>query len=122
MKTTVIATFTALVLAPGAAGATKPLPPIDAGSSVPNPVYAAKAGLLPPIDAGSDVPNPAYLVGSPAAGAADVGAIPLESASPRTADYGAFDWRDAGIGAGTTGILLALSAATALAVRRTRPA
>jgi hypothetical protein len=45
------------VLAPAALGAGTPLPPIDAGSNQPNPIYTHK---IPPIDAGSDEINPAY--------------------------------------------------------------
>jgi hypothetical protein len=39
-----------VVLAPAALGAGTPLPPIDAGSNQPNPIYTHR---IPPIDAGS---------------------------------------------------------------------
>jgi len=106
----------AAVLAPLAqAGSNlKPLPPIDAGSAQPNPVYVADAARpVPPIDAGTDVPNPVYAQRHDERVVLPI-AQPTASVRPSTG----FDWGDAGIGAGVTlGALMFASALGAVGVR-----
>jgi hypothetical protein len=109
-----VGTAAALLAPVSQAGSLKPLPPIDAGSDQPNPVYvAAEAQPVPPLDAGTAVPNPVYTqrhderVGLPIA-------QPTASVRPSNG----FDWGDAGIGAGVAlGATLLASAAGAAGVR-----
>lgn len=96
---------------------TQKLPPIDAGSALPNPVYAPK---LPPIDAGSAIVNPAYqlrgttvVLGRPETPAA----VTASAAAETVSSPGSFPWTWAGIGAGLT---TALAGAAALLARRRR--
>jgi hypothetical protein len=96
---------------------TQKLPPIDAGSALPNPVYAPK---LPPIDAGSAIVNPAYQLRgtkvvfvrpkTPAAATERAAAGTVSSRS-------GFPWTWAVIGAGLTS---ALATAAAFLARRRR--
>src|SRR5919198_3492302 len=108
------ATAAALLAPVAQAGSLKLLPPIDAGSDQPNPVYVtADAQPVPPLDAGTDVPNPAYAhrhherVG-----------LPIAQSAPSAQPSNGFDWGDAGIGAGVTlGAALLASTAGAVGVR-----
>ena len=99
----------------------KPLPPIDAGSDQPNPFYAIEQAPqgLPPLDAGTNIPNPVYL-------RAHDDRLDLPTAKPAVApaSSGGFDWVDAGIGAGTAlaAITLIAAAVAPQRLRRVRPA
>jgi len=105
---------------------TETLPPIDAGSSIPNPVYVSTE-TLPPIDAGSSIPNPVYVSGLRPDDRASRPQVygphhipyrpaPIVTASPAAG----FDWADAGIGAAAGAGLAALMAGSLLVLRRGR--
>ncbi len=85
---------------------TETLPPIDAGSSIPNPVYVS--GLRPDDRASRpQVYGPHHIPYRPA---------PIVTASPAAG----FDWADAGIGAAAGAGLAALMAGSLLVLRRGR--
>jgi len=98
----------------------KPFPPIDAGSDEPNPFYAVQQAPqgLPPLDAGTNIPNPVYL-------RTHDNRIGARTAKPGSAlaqaTSSGFDWAEAGIAAGIALGAIAVVGA-AVASRRTRPA
>jgi hypothetical protein len=104
--TTIAALASAAALAPTAFGAGTPLPPIDAGSNQPNPLYTHK---IPPIDAGSDEINPAYYFDPVTQTVRPVHPAASSGRPAVAADSGDFGWRWAGIGSA-----LALSAGAAV--------
>ncbi len=108
---TTIAAFaaSAAVLAPAALGGGTPLPPIDAGSNQPNPIYTHK---IPPIDAGSDEINPEYYF-DPATNTVKRVRPIAPAAVAVSAHNGGFAWTWAGIG---LGLAFALAAGTTLAL------
>jgi len=82
---------------------------------------------LPPIDAGSDQPNPLYVRGTPnSVTSTDTGstlsahdervALPIAKPQPSASSSSSFDWGSAGIGAGITAFLAAVSALGAVLV------
>jgi hypothetical protein len=117
MKTiTTIAAFaaSAAVLAPAAVGGGTPLPPIDAGSNQPNPIYTHK---IPPIDAGSDEINPAYYF-DPATNTVRR-VRPTAPTAAVSAQHGGFAWTWTGIGLGIAFAIASGATLTLLLRRRT---
>lgn len=102
----------AAVLAPAAFGRGTPLPPIDAGSNQPNPIYTHK---IPPIDAGSDEINPAYYFDPATNSVRRV--RPVALTAPVSAQHGGFAWTWTGIGLGLA-FALAGGAALTIVLRR----
>jgi hypothetical protein len=99
----------------------KPFPPIDAGSDQPNPFYAVQQAPqgLPPLDAGTNIPNPVYLRTHD--NRAD---LPTAKPALTQAASSGFDWGDAGIAAGIAfgAIGVVVAAVAARRSRRVRPA
>jgi hypothetical protein len=95
----------------------RPLPPIDAGSDQPNPSYAVQLAPqgLPPLDAGTNIPNPVYLRTHD--NRVD---LPTATQALAQATSSGFDWGDAGIGAGSALGLLFLTGFAVAVTRRNR--